>query len=154
MAESDDVPVDEPEAAVPSSRLVPVTPRPAWIDTVFAATVATAFALSLVRTPTTAALAAVVFLLGSVAYAILRILWTRRHPRPALRSPRTADGFLYLGVLLVAFLMSGVNVGNRPGQIAYAVVAGLLIGGTALFLLRREEVRRMRATSGEDAIKP
>lgn len=150
MAESDDVSAEEPQEAGPPSALAAATRRPAWIDAVFAATVAIAFGLSLVRTPVTAVLAAVVFLVGSVAYAVLRIVWSRRHPRPVPVSPRTADGLLYLGVLLVAYLLSGVNVDNRMAQIVYAVVAGLLIGGTALFLLRREERRRLSVSLGED----
>ena len=68
-------------------------PRAAWI----LGAMALAFGLSLVRTPTTAAVAALVFLLGSVAYAILRIRWTRRQPRPRIMPVRTADGVLYLG---------------------------------------------------------
>lgn len=144
MAESDDIPLAEPEESAPRSQVVAPQPRPAWIDAIFAVSLALAFGLSLVRTPTTAAVAALVFLLGSVAYAILRIRWTRRHPRPPAMAPRTADGVLYLGVLVGAFLLSGVNVASRPGQIAYAVVTGLLVGGTILFLLRREETRRLR----------
>lgn len=145
MAEPDDVPVTEPEDAAPGSRLASVKPRPTWIDALFGGSLGVAFGLSLLRTPpTTAAVAALVFLLGSVAYAILRIGWTRRHPRPPMMSPRTADGVLYLGVLLGAFLLSGVNVASYVGQIVYAVVAGVLVGGTVLFLLRREESRRLR----------
>lgn len=142
MTESDDVPVTEPGKDVPRS--APVKPRPVWLDALFAGSVALAFGLSLVRTPTTAAVAALVFLLGSVAYAILRIRWTRRQPRPTMMPVRTADGVLYLGVLVVAFLLSGVNVGSQLWQIVYAALAALLIGATGLFLLRREEARRMR----------
>jgi hypothetical protein len=144
MAESDDVPVTEPEKVGPRSRPTPVKPRPVWMDALFAGSVALAFGLSLVHTPTAAAVAALVFLLGSVAYAILRIRWARRQSRPTMMPARTADGVLYLGVLLVAFLLSGVEVGNQLWQNVYAAFAGLLIGVTGLFLLRREEARQIR----------
>lgn len=153
-AESEDVPVEEHGRVVPHAQRAPVKPRPPWMDALFAVSLALAFGLSLVRMPTTAAVAALVFLVGSVAYAILRIRWARRHPRPTVVPPRTADGMLYLGVLLVAFLLSGVNVGNPLGQIAYAVVAGLLIGVTVFVLLRREEGRRLRATIANEGITP
>jgi MFS family permease len=153
-ADSDDVPVRDPEHPAAHFREVAVPPRPVWIDALFGVTVMVAFGLSLMRTPVTAGVAAVVFLLGSVVYAILRIRWGRRHRPPRPMQPRTSDGLLYLGLFVVAFLLSGMDVRDLAWRIAYAVVAGLLIGGTAFFLLRREEARRVKAATGNERIRP
>lgn len=113
------------------------------MDAFFAIAIALGFGLSLVRTPTTWLWAVGLFVIGSIGYAILRLRWARSHPRPGPVPQRTSDGLGYMAVFLIAFLLSGVTPPENL-RVAYALGSGVLVGGLGLFLLRREETRKVR----------